>query len=84
MPLCMTQNTYCYLDTFSAIVNNFVVSDFDEECGNIPSTSDSVPTWAIVVMSVFGALIVVLAALAIFFRIKMAALKKVSSNSAYS
>lgn len=84
MPLCQTQNTYCYLDTFSTLINNFVVSSFDEECGNIPSTSDSVPTWAIIVMSVFGALIVVLVVLAVFLRTKMVALKKVTSNSAYS
>lgn len=34
MAICNTQNTYCYLDDFTNIINNFVVANYDEACGN--------------------------------------------------
>lgn len=81
--LCSTTNTWCYLNTFTDIINYQNVADYNTECGNpVYATGDaeesSLPTWSLITLIVGGVFLLGAVVYIVILR------KKISANASGS
>lgn len=81
--LCGTTNTWCYLNTFTDIINYQNVANYDTECGNPvyatgANNDSSLPTWSLITLIVGGVFLLAAVVYIVILR------KKITANASGS